>query len=384
MYIINNLRLIKVASLLTIVLLGASQSTIALGQGLSQGVIGPIPHPRPQTGNAERDKYINRHIEPGNSYYSVRVVGASINVPERNVFARAFARAKQVTMTSSTLVQGVADVIPTRGINWVQDVVPGRQYELGVRPFLVDYMPAAGTSLAVTVEYRILQEGPATQTLSKMSNFINSNQQPLAGALRMGATESAGLGTVAAVSGIASQLIGSIFPAESERTTLKFNGEWPLRDGLKSSYYYILGAYNKEQLPTYEVASELRVQPVGAPDSGQAVLLTKDGEEYTENSYVIFEVSYYPELGKVFTPEWLDIYSSAVDRAKHFKSINPNPTQQQKDEAYAVCEGLVNQAKAFADRDKRYLHSEKEKHHRASITTCRSVILNVGGTSSGG
>ena len=44
------------------------------------------------------------------------------------------------------------------------------------------------------------------KTLGKLSNFINGQQQPLASALRMGATEAAGLGTVGAVTNIASQL----------------------------------------------------------------------------------------------------------------------------------------------------------------------------------
>lgn len=376
MYFSRNSRRINFVGLVMILIAIALHPVTSVAQ-IQQGVLGPIASPRPLTNDPETDKTINTVITPGENYYSVRVVGAAINVPSRGVLARTFARASQVTMTSSANVQGAADVVPTRGINWVQQISPGRQYALGVRPFLVDYMPAVGTSLALTVEFRVLEEGPATKTLAKMSSFINTQQQPLGSALRMGVTEASGLGSVAAVSAIASQLIGSVFPEESEKTTLKFNAEWALRNGLKTSYYFILAAYDKQELASYDVVTKLKVKPVGSPDSGQAVLVDEDGDEFIDNSYVIFEVSAYPKLGKVYSPDWLDMYASATDKAQLFKNLNAQPTQQQRNEAYAICEGLVNQAKAFADRDKRYLHGEKDAHYKATIASCRSIILGI-------
>lgn len=350
----------------------------AMGQdNVNQGTIGPIPYARKTTKDSKIDNDINRHIEPGSSYYSIRVAGAYVSVPKKNAIKNLFDRAKQVTMTSSAKVVGDPSLPSTQSINWVTDIEPGKSKELGSKTFLVNYLPATGTSVAVTVEYRVLSESPAAETLKKMSSFINDQKQPLGVSLGLSAGQAAGLGTVGAVSGIASQMISTFFPTETDKTTLKFNAEWPLRNNLKSSYYFVLGAYDKQSLPSAADIAKLRVEPVGDALSGQAKLLDEDGSDYTDSSYVIFEVFYYSDIDKAFNPEWLDIFDEAVNQANFFKQTRPNPTAEQKNEAFAVCEGLVKQGKAFADKDARYLASERRKHWEKAINACRGSILGI-------
>lgn len=343
---------------------------------VTQGTIGPIFSSRQKSGDTEKDKFINANIIPGEWYYSVRIVGSVISVPSTSFMGGLFKKASQVTMTSAARVEGFESLNPTQGINWVQSISPGGQYSLATRSFLVNYLPAQGISLAISIEYRVLEEGPATKFLERLSGFINSNEQPMAATLALSAGSQATLGTISAGTKVVSQIISALFPPETQRTTLKFDGSWQIKDQLKSGYYFILSAYDKQSLPSYELASKLKVQPIGDASSGQCVLVREDGKtEYNDTSYVILEVAAFPVLGKIYDPAWLATYDAAKEKAAFFATTVDNPTQQQRNNAWAVAEGLINQAKALAELDKRYLPSEKRKHYDVAYNDCMKLTL---------
>lgn len=336
---------------------------------LDLGTVGPIEKPRQETGNSDIDKYRNIYIDPGDSYYSVRIAGAWVKIPPKNWFAGLFKRAKQVVVSSRAQVKGVPELAGVNGLNWVQDVKPGAGFSLGFRTMLVDYVPANGTSLSLDFEYTVIEESPITKFVKTIVPFINGSDQPLSGVLSM---DPARLATVQAVGAIASRIMETLFPAETRLTALKFSGQWQLRDDLKSSYYFIVSAFHKQDLPVD--ASKLTVEPVGGADSGQAVLKSANGKDYRDNSYVIFEVSYLPALDDIFSPRWLDLYEQAKEYATDFVFFHPSPTDAERQEAWAECDGIIRQAKAFADEDKRYLESEKKKHYRLYRSKCLTLI----------
>ncbi len=337
---------------------------------INKGMIGPIPFERRMTGDSSKDMYRNTCIDPGDSYYSVQVVGAYVRIPPQNTFRKLFRRARQVAVASEVHVHGMNPKLPgVKGLNWVEDVKPGEGFSLGFRTMLVDYIPANGTSLSVDFEYIIIQDSPVTDTIRKFGIFINAPDQPLGGILSMDPPR---LAAAQAISSIASRVTESLFPLQTRVEALRFSGQWQLRNDLKSSYYLVLSAFDSQELP--DDVSQLRVEPVGGADSGQAVLKSEDGKEYRENSYVILEVTYLPVLDDNFSPHWLKLYAEAEEKASDFATFFQSPTYEEREKAWATCDGIIQKARAFADQDRRYLEKEKDDHYRLCRSKCMKLI----------
>lgn len=332
------------------------------------GTSGAIASDKEKTGNITIDKYMNIHIDPGDSYYSIRVAGARAVIPEKGKFSQLFERAKYVVVTSKASVRGVPELAGVNGLNWVQDVKQGAGFSLGFRILLADCVPAIGTSLSIEFEYKIVQESPITKFIKSTASFINGADQPLGGVLSMDPVR---LATVQVVSSVASRISETLFPVENQLEALKFSGQWQLHHDLKSSYYFIISAFEDQSL---EDASKLRVERVSNASSIEAVLKYENGTEYKDSSYVILEVTYLPVLDDSFNPYWLDLYKEAEEYANDFNIFNPNPTDEERRKAWAECDGIIKQAKAFADQDKRYLEKEKEGQHKLYRSTCMKLI----------
>jgi hypothetical protein len=339
------------------------------GVKMDKGTEGPILNNRKIANNSKIDKYLNITIDPGNSYYSVRVVGAWVIIPPEGLFGKAFKKAKQVVVTSNAQVHGVDELDGVNGLNWIRSVEPGKGYSLGFRTMLADYVPAIGTSFSLEFEYMIIKESPITKLSKKISTYVNSSKQPLAGVLSM---DPKTLIATKAISSIASKVTETLFPEETRIEVLKFNGQWQLGSGLKSSYYYIVSAFDKQNLPTDD--TEIYVEPVGDPGGGQAKLKYKNGKVYRDNSYVIFEVSYLPVLDDNFNPTWLTIYKSAEEKAEDFASFTPSADMSTCQKKWIECNGIIQNAKAFADQDMRYLPKEKERHYNFYRSKCKNLI----------
>lgn len=340
---------------------------IAIGQ--QSGTTGLIPSPRTVIAGAEASD-INTFIEQEKSYFTVRIVGTSINVPEQNWVSGLFRRAKKVTLTSSASVNN-SPVLPpgttATSIHAVQDISPGQTFKIGAGHVLIDQLPAMGTSVNISVEFRVTEEGDVAKALGLLGPTIN-NQQGLSKALMV---PEATIAPIASTTALASSIITQFFPVTSERTTLRFTGVWPLNNGMKSQYYFILGSYDKNQLPSGNDLSNLRVTTSGRSD--YAYLVDKNNVEFNRASYIIFEVR-QSKTNPGLAPSWRDIYSRSEEDRELFNLNFPSPTQEQRREAWAKCDGLIQQAKAFADRDMRFLPSEKRSSYDAARKGCLSVL----------
>ncbi|MBF0330151.1 MAG: hypothetical protein HQL10_13435 [Nitrospirae bacterium] len=341
---------------------------------LEFGTKGPYLSERVTTGHENIDRYINTFIEPANTYYSVKIVGASLMVPRRNSFDNFFRSVDQAVMTSSIKLSSPGSSVSSEGINWIEkNIQSGNTYSFGIRPIIADCLPAIGTNISISVEFKILEKSPVKEYLNKLSSFINSPEQPLAINLALSAADGANLSTINAGAKIASKLVSVFFDDTSVKSSMKFSGSWSLINGLKSSYYYILGAYDGNALPSDVIARKLKV--ISSGDG--ATLAYEDGSPYIETSYVIFEVSNYPALGGILAPEWLNIYQEALNRAMDFHNMNRNPTDEKRQEAWKICNSIIDKAKAFADKDNRYLISEKNKQYEHTKNKCMELTLGI-------
>jgi hypothetical protein len=191
------------------------------GKKMTRPIIGtssPIYVPREADGNT---------IRPGQDYFLVQILGA-----QASFTGSIWERAKRLIVISQVnLNHSILGDEALRALQRSREVRKDHAEQLGLRPNLIELVPAVMPSVSISVEFILDKEN----RLATLSGLINDDSFLASVSLAPGAA------TVArTVGSLAQKVIQSFVPAEEREPLLQFNGDFNLAvEGLRDGYYVI-------------------------------------------------------------------------------------------------------------------------------------------------
>jgi hypothetical protein len=236
-----------------------------------------------------------------------------------------------------------------------------RSEQLGLRPNLIDLVPAVMTRISISLEYLLDVEN----RLATLSSLINEDSFIAAVSLAPGAAAVA-----KTVGALASKVVQSFMPAEERKPILQFAGDFNLSGGqLRDGYYVILGSVDEDNpLPNPMPRLSIRDGHVLA-----------DGVLLTQLSYAVFDVRRVEARTRDLSEAapWDTKLREAEDLAREVLA-NPLAIEEEKRAAWQKCQTLLREAQTLLRSDVRYHRWEAENIVKVALLVCREVVLDAG------
>ena len=244
-----------------------------------------------------------------------------------------------------------------RAIQRSRRVEKDRAEKLGLRPNLIDLVPAVMTHVSVSIEFILDTEN----RMAALANIINEDSFVAAVSLAPGAS------TVAkTVSVLAQKIIQAFMPVEERQPILQFSGDFDLTArGMQEGYYVILGSRD-ERNPLPSPFPKLEVR------EGE---LLADGIPPTQLSYVILNI----ERTEARTRDlnggavWDHKLREAENEAQNI-SQDPLASADERRQAWDKFRYLIREAQVLLRADPNYLRHEAESIIKATYKTCSDLV----------
>ena len=310
------------------------------------GTVGPIFVPRKGIDDA-------KPIGPGEDYFFVQIIGAQASftgsIWEK---VKRLLVASQVNLNHSILGTG-----SLRALQHSREVKKGLAEKLGLRPNLINLVPAVMPNISLSVEFILDKENK----LAELSGLINDD------AFLAAVSLAPGTATVAkTVGGLAEKIIQSFVPAEQREPILQFSGDFNLAgQGLKEGYYIILGTRDAEN-PIPSPVVNLEVQ------DGELLL---NGSPLTQFSYVIFEVGRVAARTRELNDgaAWDAKLREAQNLAEE-KLYDPLVKDKDRKEAWEKCRELLREAQVLLRADQNYHAWEADRIIGGVFQKCVNLV----------
>jgi hypothetical protein len=245
--------------------------------------------------------------------------------------------------------------------------------QLGLRPNLIDLVPAVMPTVSLSIEYILDKEN----YLRDLGGLINSDAFLATVSLAPGAAAIA-----KTISGLAEKIIETFIPATERTPILQFSGDFNIavegdrgENYLRDGYYVIFGTRDeKNPLPSVKPSLEV--------ESGQVYL---NKSPATHLSYVILDVyrTSVRQRERSNGAPWDERLREAEDEASRIGS-DPSLQDKERKSAWEKCRGLLRDGQVLLRADPNYHRSEAEAIFLDSFNKClQSLGLNANTTSSG-
>lgn len=308
------------------------------------GTSSPIYVPREADGNT---------IRPGQDYFLVQILGA-----QASFTGSIWERAKRLIVISQVnLNHSILGDEALRALQRSREVRKDHAEQLGLRPNLIELVPAVMPSVSISVEFILDKEN----RLATLSGLINDDSFLASVSLAPGAA------TVArTVGSLAQKVIQSFVPAEEREPLLQFNGDFNLAvEGLRDGYYVILGTRD-EQNP---IPSPLQVLEIRDGE------LLANGKRVTQLSYVILDVRRVEARtrdlndGAIWDAKLREAESLAVDMLN-----DPLAEVDIRKQTWQKCRNLLREAQAILRADPNYHRWEANSIIEVVYLMCSQLV----------
>ncbi len=291
-------------------------------------------------------------IEPGKDYFILQVHGAQVSF-RGSIWEKVqrLVVSSQVNLNHATLGKD-----PLKALQRSREVERNRAEQLGLRPNLVDLVPAVMPNISLSIDYLLDKEN----RLAAIGGLINDDSFLAAVSLAPAAA------TVAkTIGGLAQKVLQTFVPAKEREPILQFSGDFNIAGGeLREGFYVILGTRDEETpipnpLPRLEVSH-------GA--------LLADGKPVTQLSYVILDFRRVAARTRELNggAAWDARLRDAEDLAQNIGDDALGP-ETAGDDCWQKCRDLLRDAQALLREDLSYHRWEANTIVRTVYQRCRDL-----------
>ena len=224
-----------------------------------------------------------------------------------------------------------------------RDVQRNRAEQLGLRPNLVDLVPAVMASVSISIDFILDKES----RLAMLGGLINDDSLIAAVSLVPGTAEVA-----RTVAKLADKIIHTFLPATERQPILQFSGDFDLAGSqLLEGYYVILGTRDPES----PIPSPL---PTITVERGMVML---DNLPVTNLSYVVLDIRQTPARTRALSEGavWELKLREAEDEAKNV-DVDFGMTDVERKATWDKVRALLKEAQTLLRADPSYLRSEAQ------------------------
>ncbi len=287
--------------------------------------------------------------KPGEDYFLVQMVGAQIAFT-----GSIWNQVKGLIIASEIKVETTRDngVSGLRAIHASRKVERGRTEKLGLKPILIDLVPATMTNVSISIDFVLDQQG----RLDSVAGLINDASFIAAFSLSPAAA------AVAKSTGvIAKKILEAFVPSQAQKPLLKFSGDWALSGGeVQQGYHVILGSAEGDRpLP----------DPRSIISYSEGTVLV-DGNSVQDVSYVVLRVIVVPARTRAQSGG--AIWEEKLREAEDVVTMLETPEERQS--AWTKARGLLREAQTLLRADPNYLTSEARDIVAVSYRQCQSAI----------
>ncbi|VTR92023.1 unnamed protein product [Gemmata massiliana] len=293
-------------------------------------------------------------------YFLVRVHSAQASY-KGTWWTRLRSRVRHVVVTSQVTLKRNQPAEAFQHIQVVRPIRPREAVQLGLRPNLIDLVPAVVERVSVKFGLVLDQE----DRLEKLTAGINGS-----GFLSTLSLAEPTLAAARAVAGVSKVVLDAFLPGEAQKGILEFSGDFNIGTGIKDlrpGYYVFLGTTDKgTPLP-----HEPKVEVEGAS-------LLVDDKPVTDWSYFVLEVLTTRERGTNPDAEWSKLINKAEAEATNFAN-SPVTTKQKQEASQQRCQELLVRAQGLFETDPTYTKTERKAIIANAFKTCKDTIAGTGG-----
>jgi len=245
--------------------------------------------------------------------------------------------------------------------------------QLGLRPNLIDLVPAVMPTVSLSIEYILDKEN----YLNALGGLINSDAFLATVSLAPGAAAIA-----KTISGLAEKIIETFIPATERTPILEFSGDFNIavegdvgENYLRDGYYVIFGSRD-EKNPLPSVKPSLEVE-------GGQVYINKSPA--THLSYVILDVyrTSARQRARSNGAPWDERLREAEDEASRIGN-DPSLTDKERKSTWEKCRSMLRDGQVLLRADPNYHRSEAEAIFLESFNKClQSLGMNANMTGGG-
>ena len=297
-------------------------------------------------------------IGPGDGYFFIQIKSA-----QAAFTGHFWERVRSLIVTSQVAINHPAlGAEPVQAIRRSIEVVRNRAEQLGMSPNLVRLVPAAMSSVSVSVEFVLDKEN----RLAALSGLINSDAFLTAVSLAPAAAA-----TARTIGALSQKLMESFMKAEERQPILQFAGDLNIAGGLKEGYYVILGTRDDNNpLPRPMPVLEIRNDA-----------LLADGKEITQLSYVVLDVRCVSARTRSLNDgaAWDERLRQAEAAASHV-SNNPAASADERKEAWQACLKSLQEAQILLRADPSYLQAEAASIIKSAYADCYAQVFGTHAT----
>jgi hypothetical protein len=292
-------------------------------------------------------------VRPGQDYFFVQICGAQVAFK-----GSIWQQVKNLVVATKVQINHPAlGQDGLRSIQRTREVQQGVAEQLGLRPNLINLVPAVMSDFSISVDF-ILDK---TYMLRDLSRMINDDSFLAAVSLAPGAVMVA-----KTISGLAGKIIETFVPAEERQPILQFSGDFNLADDcLKDGFYVILGTRDDHNpLPK-------PLPPLQVIDG----ILYANNEVVTQYSYLIIDIHRTPVRTRALNDGavWEGVLREAENEASLLAN-DPFASDSDRKSTWVKCRNLLKDAQALLRKDNNYHRQEAENIIIASFAKCAQSL----------
>jgi len=242
-----------------------------------------------------------------------------------------------------------------------RDVQRNRAEQLGLRPNLVDLVPAVMPSVSISIDFILDKES----RLALLGGLINDDGLIAAVSLVPGTAEVA-----RTVAKLADKIIHTFLPANERQPILQFGGDFDLAASQLFEGYYVIFGTSDPQNPIPNPLPKITVE------QGMVKL---DNVPVTNLSYVALDVRQTPARTRALSggAAWESKLREAEDEAKNV-DVDFAMTEVERKTTWDKVRSLLRDAQTLLRADPSYLRSEAQMIIATAWDTCQRSFARPG------